>query len=231
MHRPLSAWINRTHPISKRFYTPEFVDAPKEDWSVWLSIEEVSPLYKANEMNWIGLLDSRKATKRYLDDASEIINGLEGGWLDNEEKEWILDRLGEPPLPSLPIYLISCSDTLGEEVVYVGKTENTSRFTGGHPASLKLHAPEYKNKEHKIYRSTVWFHNDNEYISLDWVQPETLALNLLDNVESQLIYYFQPKLNTSKKKKNCAKLSFNIHIQNFLEGGFLNDMFVWKLVL
>ncbi|PCI56812.1 MAG: hypothetical protein COB36_00625 [Alphaproteobacteria bacterium] len=226
MYRPLSAWINRTHPISERFYTPEFVDVPKDDWSVWLSIEEVAPLYKANEMKWLGLMDSRNETRNYLDEAAEIIDGLDGGWLDNEERVWILDELGDPPLPSLPIYLITCSDEEGEELVYIGKTENTNRFLGGHSASLKLHAPEYKNKNKKIYRGTVWFHNNDEYISLDWVQPEELAVDLLDSTESHLIYNFQPKLNTSKKKKNYAKWGFYIHIQNFLEGGFLNDAFV-----
>ena len=112
MHRPLSAWIKRTHPISERFYTAEYNDIPKDDWSVWLSIEEVVPLYKANEMEWIGLRKSREITKDYLDEASDLINGLEGGWLDRWEQEQILTNLGEPPLPALPIYLITCSDEL-----------------------------------------------------------------------------------------------------------------------
>ena len=226
MHRPLSAWINRTHPISERFYTTDFADLPRDDWCVWLSVEEVAPLYKANKMEWISLLDSRDKTKVYLEEASEIIDGLEGGWLDKEEREWILDELGNPPLPSLPIYLITCSDESSEEVVYIGKTERTDRFIGGHSAALKLHAPEYENKSKKIYRCTVWFHNEDEYISLDWVQPEKLAIDLLDSTESHLIYKFQPKLNTSKKQKNYATWDFYIHIQNFLEGGYLNDKFV-----
>ena len=226
MYRPLSAWIARTHPISERFYTPSYIDTPKDGWSVWLSIEEVAPLHKVNEMNWIGLQRSRLETQNYLDEASEIIDGLEGGWLDRDERKMILEQIGEPPLPSLPIYLISCSSERGEELVYVGKTENTSRFSGGHTAALKLHAPEYGDKEKKVYRCTVWFHNDDEYISLDWVQPEELAFRILDSTESQLIYYFQPMLNTLKKKKNHAKWNFYIHIQNFVGSGFLNDEFV-----
>ena len=226
MHRPLLAWIKRIHPLSERFYTSEYIDKPQDDWSVWLSIEEVAPLHKANEMNWIGLIQSREITEEYLEEASEIINGLEGGWLDREERDWILDELGEPPLPSLPIYLITCADNNGEELMYVGKTENTSRFTGGHTAALKLHAPEFLGKDKKIYRCTVWFHDNNEYISLDWIQPKSLAVDLLDSIESHLIYSFQPKLNTSKKMKKYAKWDFYIHIQNFLEGGFLNDEFI-----
>ena len=121
---------------------------------------------------------------------------------------------------------MSCSDGATEELVYVGKTKNTSRFDGGHSAALKLHAPKYNIKQKKIYRSTVWFHDNNDYISLDWIQPETLALELLDSIESHLIFSFQPELNTDKKKKPLAKWDFSIHIQNFLEGGFLNDKFI-----
>ena len=226
MHKPLSSWINRTHPIPERFYTPGYIDVPKDDWSVWLSIEEVALLHLAPKMKWLGLKESRDITKSYLDEASELINGLEGGWLDSEEREWILEELGGPPLPSLPIYLITCSDEKKEELVYVGKTENKSRFSGGHSAALKLHAPKFSHKEKKIYRSTVWFHNDDEYISLDWIQPESLAIDLLDSVESHLIYSFQPELNTAKKKKSYTKWDFCIHIQNFLDGSFLNDNFI-----
>ncbi|UVL73650.1 hypothetical protein [Pseudomonas protegens] len=226
MFRPLTAWINRTHPLPERFYTQGYVDEPKDDWCVWVSIEEVAPLYLASSMNWIGLVESRQKTRDYLDSAAEIINGLEGAWLDREEREWILEKLGEPPFPSLPIYLITCSDGSDEELVYVGKTENTNRFIGGHSAALKLHAPKFSLKEKKIYRATVWFHNNDEYVSLDWVQPQTLALELLDSVESHLIYSFQPELNTAKRKQVCAKWNFYMHIQNFLDGGFLNDTFV-----
>lgn len=226
MHKPLSAWIKRTHPLPPRFYTPGIIDKPKNEWSTWLSIEEVAPLYKAKELNWLGLKESRKNTQDYLNQASEIIDGLEGGWLDNEEREMILEELGEPPLPSLPIYLITVKDNDKETIVYIGKTENKSRFSGGHSAALKLHAPEYEGKEKKIYRSTIWFHDDDEYLSLDWIQPEKLSIELLDSVESQLIYRFQPDLNVLKKKKNYAKWDFYIHLQNFLDGQFLNDAFI-----
>lgn len=115
-------------------------------------------------------------------------------------------------------------DDSGEELVYVGKTKNTSRFNGGHSAALKLHAPEYSNKQKKIYRSTVWFHNDEEYISLDWIQPEALAHELLDSIESHLIYQFQPSLNIEKKIKPTAKWEFYVHMallhKAILEGFF-----------
>lgn len=226
MFIPLSGWLERRHPIPQRFYTPDHIDIPKSDWDAWLSIEECSLLHTATEMQWLSLKDVREQTQNYLESASELIRGLDGGWLDRYEQELILNELGFPPSPSLPIYLISCTEDGNEELVYVGKTKNTSRFNGGHSAALKLHAPEYSNKAKKIYRSTVWFYIDEEYISLDWIQPDKLALELLDNLESMLIYNFQPALNTHKKKKNLTKWDFGLHIQNFLEGSFLNDNFI-----
>lgn len=129
-----------------------------------------------------------------------LVNSL-GGSLDRWKQEEILTKLGEAPLPSLPIYLISCGDGDDEELVYVGKTKNTSRFYGGHSAALKLHAPEFQSKSKHIYRCTTWFFIDNEYISLDWIQPEQVALDILDSIESQLIYWLQPPLNTHKKRE------------------------------
>lgn len=226
MHQPLSSWINRTHPLPERFYNAGHQDKPKDHWDVWLSVEEVAPLYLAQEMKWLSLKESRENTARYLEESSKLISGLDGGWLDKYEQELILEKLGKPPLPSLPIYLISCSNGTEENLVYVGKTKNTSRFAGGHTAALKLHNPKLRNTTKKIYRSTVWFYNNDEYISLDWIQPEDMALQLLDSVESHLIYNFKPELNINKKKNVSAKWDFYIHIQNFLEGNFLNDTFV-----
>ncbi|MCE5180694.1 MAG: GIY-YIG nuclease family protein [Betaproteobacteria bacterium] len=224
MFTPLSGWLDRRHPIPQRFYTPGHIDTPSKNWGAWLSIEECNPLHLATEMQWLSLKDARERTQNYLAEASELIRGLDGGWLDRWEQEQIKTELGDPPPPSLPIYLISCVGEEKEELVYVGKTKNTSRFDGGHSAALKLHAPDYINKKKNIYRSTVWFYVDDEYISLDWIQPDKLALELLDSLESQLIYNFQPTLNTHKKKKNLTKWDFQIHIQNFLAGGFLNDV-------
>lgn len=64
-YKPLSAWIKRTHPLPLRFYSKGVVDKPKIEWSTWLSIEEVAPLYKAKELSWLGLKESRKNTQNY----------------------------------------------------------------------------------------------------------------------------------------------------------------------
>lgn len=227
MIQPLAGWLYRRNPIPERFYKSEYIDVPTQDWYVWISIEECKPLYQVLNMKWMSFRDVRRNTQYYLEKASEIINGLDGGWLDREEMDMVFSELGDVPLPSLPIYFISCGEGDDEELVYVGKTKNTSRFNGGHAAALKLHAPEYQGKAKHIYRCTTWFYINNEYISLDWVQPEETALALLDSIESQLIYELQPVLNTQKKKKSCARWEFNIHIQN-LCGGFMNNRFIYS---
>lgn len=226
MINPLESWLRGSHPIPRRFYTSKVADLPNSEWCAWLSIEECAPLHQVNSMNWLSLRQARIETNCYLNSAAELIGGLEGGRLDREEQVQIIGQLGAAPLPSLPIYLISCGEDENEQLVYVGKTKNVSRFSGGHAVALKLHAPEYQSKPKRVYRSTIWFHFNDEYISLDWIHPEKLALKILDSIESQLIYAFQPALNTHKKKANLALWDFRIHIQNFQRGHFLNDTFL-----
>lgn len=223
---PLGAWLSRKKPLPKRFLDENFVDRPDCSWNVWLSIEEISPLHLVSKMNWIGMLEARAMTEKYLADADDLITGLVG-WLDGEEREEILETLGEPPSPSLPIYLISCCDKNGEEVVYIGKTKNTNRFSGGHRAALALHDPKFSNKEKKIYRATVWFYDGLDHICLDWIKPECLALELLASIERQLIYGFKPPLNTAGINSRCDKWNFEIRISNFLPGGFLHNIAIW----
>jgi hypothetical protein len=227
---PLSGWTNRKHNIPRRFHSEsEVIDKPdSENWSVWVSLEESSSLHRANEMNWLSLKDSIELTNDYLEKSSILICGLEGGSLDGEEELMIKERIGLPPLPCLPIYIITCKDTEKEEIVYIGKTKSDKRFIGGHTAALKLHDPIYNNKIKTLYRCSIWFYIDNEYIIIDWIRPTELALELLDSIESQLIYHFKPELNISKKNKNYTKWEFTIQIQNFLDS-FLNDTFIWPL--
>jgi hypothetical protein len=226
MLKPLSLWINRSQPLPERFFNPQHRDIPNEDWTLWLSVEEVAPLHCAAHMQWISLHESRQRTWAYLNAAQEHLQGLGRGWLSPEEGRLLLALLGEPPLPALPIYLITCTDPAGEQVVYVGKTKNTSRFSGGHAAALKLHAPEYAEKEKKIYRATLWIQEQEESISFDWIQPASLAERLLDWVESRLIYLLQPDLNSQKKRKFSGQWDFALHIQNTLPGAFLNETFI-----
>lgn len=151
---------------------------------------------------------------------------MEGGWLDGEEQMLLIETIGKPPEPCLPLYLITIQEGKNEVLVYVGITKVNSRFDGGHACALKLHNPKYDNKIKRIYRCSIWFYFNDEYIVLDWLKPDTLALRILESIESQFIFHFKPELNTKKKSKNRSKFDFFIHIQNSLDGGFLRDYFL-----
>jgi hypothetical protein len=183
----------------------------------------------ADSLMWRGLKESRQITDEYLSEASDLISGLSGGWLDSEEREMILSQLGNPPEPCLPIYIITIGDRGSERVVYVGKSKTNSRFNGGHAAALKLHAPSYQNLRKRIYRCSLWFHDSRDYIALEWMKPESLALEFLDSIESQLIFHFKPELNTLKKSNYCATKPVCFHIQNLAGRRFIDDEIIFPL--
>lgn len=222
---PLSEWINRKHPLPRRFYNNGHIDSYRPDWMTWVGISESAPLHDADTLEWNSLQASRDNTRAYLEKVDELIQGLSGAWLDREEQEMILSEIGPPPSPCLPIYLISLKTGSDESLVYVGKTKTASRFSGGHSIALQLHKPEYQHFQKTVYRCCIWFHFDDEYIALDWIEPQKLSLDLLDSVESALISELQPPMNQRKRKKFCGKYSLHIHIQNFV-GNFLNDEFI-----
>ncbi|MFT5645691.1 MAG: hypothetical protein ACI976_000364 [Aureispira sp.] len=208
---PLSGWIDRVQPLPKRFYSTKQNDIVDKNWSLFISMEEMNLLHNVNAMEFQSFNGARKETHDYLDKASDIINGLEGAWLDNEEKHMILEKLGHPPIPCLPLYLISIDDKKKERLIYVGITKTKIRFIGGHAAALKLLNPIYDGQVKRIYRCNIWFLIEDEYTALEWIKPEKLGLELLDNIESKLIHHFKPELNTDKKKKNLSKWDFTMH--------------------
>ncbi|MGM3160257.1 hypothetical protein ACS25C_05650 [Dickeya undicola] len=225
---PLQAWYEGRKCLSLRFFGQNVSDNPSNDWCAWLSIQECCPLHQVNSLSWVGLHEARKNTTSFLEKVRDEFNGELPVLIYGEKKEIIKKKFGIPPKPSLPIYLISCSnmDDTNEHIVYVGKTVNSKRFIGGHSAALKLLNPKYNNMKKRLYRATPWFYDGKDYISLDWINPTSLAVELLDFIESHLIYNLKPELNTSKKKNEDTRHYFYLHIQNFLSTGFLNDKFL-----
>lgn len=220
---PLKAWLNREQPLPKRFYCIKQNDIVDKNWIPFVSIEEMNLLHNVNAMEFQSFNDARNDTQEYLEKAKIIIRGLEGSWLDNEERLMILEELGEPPIPCLPLYLISVDDTLEENLVYVGITKNKTRFKGGHAAALKLLNPKYDGHIKRIYRCNIWFLIEEEFIALEWIEPKELGLQILDSFESKLIHYFKPELNTDKKNTNLSKWDFTIQIQNFMKHNFFHE--------
>jgi hypothetical protein len=225
---PLHAWVARQQPLPSRFYAPSDRNDIDTSWLCWVSIEEKLSLYTASEVDWQSLAESRKKTNEYLTRASEIISGLEGSWLDSEEAEMILETLGDPPRPTLPIYLIGLEkDGAYGYPVYIGITRTSNRFIGGHKAALCLHNPKFNGYSKHLYREAVWFYNGSDYLPLEWLEPEEMANTILKSIESQLIFDFKPAINERKKAAECAAIPLVIHIENFCGDSFVRNHFVF----
>lgn len=153
---PLQAWFEGRKFLSHRFSGQNCSDNPSSDWEAWLSIQECCPLHQVNSLNWVGLHEARKNTDSFLGNVKSEFNGKLPIFIHEKERVIIEKKIGIPPKPSLPIYLISCSDMddTNEHIVYVGKTVNSKRFIGGHSAALKLLDPKYNNMKKRIYRAT-----------------------------------------------------------------------------
>lgn len=220
---PLQAWFEGRKFLSHRFSGQNCNDNPSSDWGTWLSIQECCPLHQVNSLNWVGLHEARKNTDSFLGNVKSEFNGKLPIFIHEKERVIIEKKIGIPPKPSLPIYLISCSDMddTNEHIVYVGKTVNSKRFIGGHSAALKLLDPKYNNMKKRIYRATPWFYDGKDYISLDWISPTSLAIELLDFIESHLIYNLKPELNTSKKKMKIHVILFIFTFRTFYQQAFL----------
>lgn len=215
----LKTWLNGNESI-----TPQnFILNNKPDLSLgsFIAFDECIDLYKANEFDSGNLEDSWNQTRDYIYEALELVNGdIEEcgvGYLDNEDKYLILDKLGEPPLGSYNIYMITIYNNTEEKIVYIGKTDSKkSRFYNGHLTALRLHNPIYDYYKKRVYFGIIVFLDSNaDYLPLEYIQPLELAQNLLAETEKVLINYFKPELN----RKNVTSVGYEIstifHIQNF----------------
>lgn len=230
----LEPWVKGNDSITPENFFRD--NRPYFEYGMFLSLDECIDLYRAYEFDSGNLSTSWKKIREYIEKSYDLLNieydleDEEFDWtLDNEERYMILDELGEPPVASYNIYIISVINNLDgkEEVVYIGKTDSkNSRFANGHLAALKLHHPRYNNHTKKVYFGTlVFLTEDKEYLPLEFISTLEVASDLLDKVEKMLIAYFQPELNTASRKYQHSPLNTTIHIQNFING-FLNDEFV-----
>lgn len=226
-YSPLQSWLDRKDSLTS------FIDLerrpPNYEYGGFLSLDVVVPVHESVNLAAESLNTSWKRTHEYVRQSLAIIDAEELDWLDREEVQMIKSRLGEPPPLSYPIYILSVSDDTTARVVYVGKTSSKrGRFTSGHAAITKLHNPKYDGLRKRLYLGgIVLLADDNEYQPLEWVKPLFKATEILNSIEAQLIYRFQPELNTHHRKHYDAKVPVSIHIQNFSgETEFLHDQFV-----
>ncbi len=231
---PLYAWVNKQAALPKRFsLEPDAgetlaADLSACEWSVSVALDEAVPLHAIAEANWCSLAETRRATNEYLKRADALIDGLWGGRLESEERDLILENLGEPPAFCLPIYLVSVGQGEDERVVYVGKTCSSTRFANGHRVGIKLHHPKYDQLAKTVYRCSVLLDVHDEYVALEWVEPVELAHSVLDDVESVLIHALQPDLNVAKRRRPAVGRPVHIHFQNYAQSEFLDGLMLWQ---
>ena len=209
------------------------IDWYGKNWSLdkesygYLSIDIVVPAHESLKQSAESLQASWLKTHRYIQRAMKIVQLDKRSMLDHKEAEMIRTELGKPPALCYPIYIISVEEKNVERVVYIGKTSSRKmRFRGGHTALTKLLDPAYDSLIKRLYLGGLVFLTDSgNTVPLEAV-PLKQALKLLSSIEAQLIYQFQPELNTHHKSKNNAKLPVDLHIQNLTgKTDFLNDSF------
>jgi len=214
--RPLTAWVHGETFFMKGFEYYEFdVHVPKQ---MFVALDTFFEVYEAPQTPLKTLEQSWLDTKSYVTRACHIIGrSRPGRALSKIERTSVLAALGEPPGPAWPLYFFTVGDLAEERVVYIGKTNaKTHRFNTGHSAITSLHRPEYKGLRTRLYLATVTMYSDEDhYIPLEWVHPNVLRETLWSDIEAQLIYHFQPELNTDLKAVDASKMPTCLTLHNY----------------
>jgi len=226
-NRPLQPWVQGNESVTPANFFGNH--SPSCEYGMFIGIDVAVELYLAETIDTGNLEDSWSKNNTYIEKAMKIANRdpVEDGYdLDNEEKIWILDELGEPPCGSYNLYFITIYNENEEILMYIGKTDSRkSRFRGGHTAALKLHDPKYNGYKKRVYFGTVCFISEEDgYLPMEFIQPFSVAKKLLSEVEAFLIRRLESKLNKAKGEMGSLKKMNSLHIQNFSgESDFLND--------
>lgn len=227
--QPLRPWV-----IGNSSVTPENFYGnlePDFEMGAFVALDVAVDLYLANTVDTGNLRDSWELNREYIEKACEITGvSAENGYdLDNEEKLWILDELGEPPECCYNLYFITIYNDAEERLVYIGKTDSKkNRFVNGHLAALKLLNPIYQGYSKRIYFGTIMFLSETEYVPLEFITPYNLAEKYLGEMEAFLIDRLNPELNSKSERIGDLENLSVVHIQNFSNVSmFMHDYFVY----
>ncbi|MDO5151259.1 MAG: hypothetical protein Q4D76_17995 [Oscillospiraceae bacterium] len=226
----LKPWIMGNESITPMNYYEKI--KPCIEMGAYIGLDVCVDLYLANTIDTGNLHESWVKNKEYIEKVCEITGtGAECGYdLDDEEKRWVLEELGEPPTCCYNIYFVSIYNDNEEKLVYVGKTDSQkSRFVNGHLVALKLHNPQYHDYYKRIYFGTVMFLSETrEYVPLEFITPFQDAKRYLGEMEAFLIDRLQPELNVKNEKVGKLEHLGVVHIQNFSDvSDFMNDYFIY----
>lgn len=101
---------------------------------------------------------------------------------------------------------IICKEN-SENIIYIGKM-GSSRVNDGHYALQNLTAPKNEGKEKRIYLMQVRLNFENkgqlfENIPLEFLTPYDAIKDIINFIESLLIYNLQTKINTQYRNGIC----------------------------
>ena len=219
---PLMIWLSGRNYYLK---SPDFLQFEGyTPTAAWVFIDHVVQLHEVTDVPLTPFDVAWKNTLEYIASACNILQKGRPGWAPNlNDALVVLDRLGMPPVRCYALYFITISNSEIEECVYVGQTNSRKhRFSGGHAAITKLHAPEYEGFSKKVYFAGIQIEDDDDHsFPIEWIHPEEVRAPILSSVESRLIYDLQPRLNSQGKKAFACDLNLPISTQNIL-GGFLD---------
>lgn len=237
--QPLRPWLNRHNSVTPdTFYGKDVPDLSK---GILLALDLCVDLHEADKVDTGNLQESWEEHNQYIESALQItrIDPNEDNCdLDNEEKEWVKEELGEPPYSSYNLYFITIykegetqtsENPVEEKVVYIGKTDaRNSRFANGHLAALRLHHPKYQDYKKRVYFGTITFiSSSNNYLPLEFVYPLSKAKELLSNTEALLISWINPELNTKNEdmgELRCCMISIENYsdVTKFMHGHLIS---------
>lgn len=226
-YSPLQAWIDRKDSLHS--FVSIDTRGPYQEYGGFLLLDISVPIHKINSLEAQSIEESWNRTNDYVKNSLRLIDAVQPDWLDSEEVEIIIDKLGHPPSACYPVYMVTVGEGNEEKVVYIGKTSaKTARFGSGHQMATKLHYPQYNGLAKRLYQGCVTLlTEDKEYLPLEWIHPLSSAEEILRSVEAQLIYDLKPELNTHHKVVYNATFPIVLHIQNFSgTSNYLNDHFI-----
>ena len=214
-NKHLTAWLYCDFYVKRVEYYEGEVIVPAH---VFVCLEASFDIHQAPQVPLKTLEQGWRDAKTYLSSACEILQRESPRRsLTKDERKRVLTTLGEPPSPAWPLYFFSVGEFPEEKIVYIGKTNSrTHRFSTGHSAITALHRPEYREMRKRLYLATVTIYSDEQnYIPLEWLHPKTLRDSIWSDVEAQLIFHFQPQLNSSLKNADRSKRPLFIAFHNY----------------
>lgn len=226
--QPLRAWLKGNCSITPSHfyaqYTPDLLGC------LYLSLDIVVPLHEADTISTGNTNESWILNREYIKKALKILVIDEEDCdmeLAEDEKEEVLEKLGDPPYSCYNLYFITIKNDTEERIVYIGQTNGKkSRFIGGHHAALKLHAPQYSGFQKYVYFGTVTFTStDNHYLPMECLETTGQIKHLLNDIERILIYAFKPELNTQKYSYNFIRRP-RLQIENHTGSSDFLDFYV-----